>query len=592
MPQLVSRAARSERLRDWAAMLITILCCLPPLVLDIANRNPTSMENFAVVSSRETWERQCRGESSAWLIPSLNGEPRIVKPPLVVWWHMLAWSDFDPATTTTKDLTERARMIAVAHGLLLLAGVFWLGREIGDRRLGMLATLVTGSISFFVRQARTASYDIHLAAWCTIAIALVVWVIRPSERASHRRDLFGWCAAGVSLALAWMSKGPVALLLVGLPASLAVLCIADRRRAAVLGLTCSLLIGAAPATIWHWYLSRHLIGTADRLIRDYANLLSDRMAPYYYLNLLVLILPWTLWLVAYLIVPLLDRRHLRGDWTFLALWLVLVTVLFSIPAYKAQRYMVPVLPAAGLFVALAWSRPTHGPDGLSRWMRGIGNLHWFGLGAASLAVVPFVLLQDRMVGADWMSEPVVDVRSWSAAIGAGLLFAAIAAVGWYCHRRGAWERAAIATAAWAMVACTFVQLNGIHTPRPIELAANEVTSVIGTAPLRYLVVGSGDRQPGVEFLLHARRVVPPIEPRELKAYVAATAAEFGADSLGSSSVYVMAGQNDAMDQVMNEAGFSRLFDFDDSRRSKRRLWKAAVREEDDWKQAGRTPSCE
>ena len=62
------------------------------------------MENVALATSQETWFRVhgVSGEKrdpAAWLLPSFNGRPRIVKPPLVTWLHLLAFSGLDPQTT-------------------------------------------------------------------------------------------------------------------------------------------------------------------------------------------------------------------------------------------------------------------------------------------------------------------------------------------------------------------------------------------------------------------------------------------------------------------------------------------------------------
>ncbi len=95
--------------RDLVLLLLILSASLAPMLVQLGLRGPRGwMESVVVLSSQETWLRQHAGESQAWLIPTKNGVPRIVKPPLVVWMNMLAWVDLDPESFETRPSSSSA----------------------------------------------------------------------------------------------------------------------------------------------------------------------------------------------------------------------------------------------------------------------------------------------------------------------------------------------------------------------------------------------------------------------------------------------------------------------------------------------------
>src|SRR5206468_558268 len=150
-----------------------------------------------------------------WLTPSFNGTTRVTKPPMLVWLNMLSWSDLDLATSTPDQLVLRARLVSVTLALLTLGSTFWIGLTLADYKLAVLAAMIAGSNILLRRQARFAAYDIHLTAWATLAVAAAFWAMRPCGlTAEKRQQVLGWGIAGLGLAMAWLSKGPLAIAIV------------------------------------------------------------------------------------------------------------------------------------------------------------------------------------------------------------------------------------------------------------------------------------------------------------------------------------------------------------------------------------------
>src|SRR6185503_14978472 len=134
-------------------------------------------------------------------VPWVNDQPRARKPPLVVWLNMLVWTGLDANRDTPSIMILRARLVAASLALVMIASTFWIGCVLRDRQLGLIAAAVLGTMVLFQVQGRMASYDIHVCAWSTLAVAAALWAMLPfsSEKAPWLRFAFGWLLASLAL---------------------------------------------------------------------------------------------------------------------------------------------------------------------------------------------------------------------------------------------------------------------------------------------------------------------------------------------------------------------------------------------------------
>jgi len=373
-----SPRSASQRSRIPSLLLIAILSVLP-LFIALGQRDATRvMENIVMASSQETWMRQCGGdhiqaEKNAWLIPSLNGHPRIFKPPLVVWLNLLSWSGLEPRHSSCEELVLRARLVAVMMGLLVLAAVWNMGvRFGGGRRAGVLAALAAATMWFFQREARTASYDIHLTAWATIAVWCGIELIFTPRQLMKEWSKVLLC--GFFAGLAWLSKGPVAIGVVFLPLSAIALAMGKQRRRALIGLFLAMAVAALTVAPWFTYIMFRVPHAARLLFYEYYTAqLNQSQSWLYYIGFLGLILPWTLWLVAGLLWSIragaIHRQDAKARIMLIPLiWLGVLVIFFSLSGAKQQRYMLPAVPPAALLV---------GSFSISGWKNVGGNmLQW------------------------------------------------------------------------------------------------------------------------------------------------------------------------------------------------------------------------
>ena len=139
-----------------------------------------SMENLVVATSMEMHR------SGEWLVPTLQGELRLAKPPLSAW---LAAEAIRPQTIQQieildHDIRDRAFhcwpwkcAAALLAAALLLVGTFGLGRAIRDSTLGLTSAAICALCYFLLRFSRYSTTDIQLALWVTWTNAFLAYAI-------------------------------------------------------------------------------------------------------------------------------------------------------------------------------------------------------------------------------------------------------------------------------------------------------------------------------------------------------------------------------------------------------------------------------
>ncbi len=557
--------------------LVLFVLLLVGLFMELGRRDTIhTMENISLLSAQETWLRQVGypnipREPYAWLIPSHNGEPRVHKPPLLVWLTMLSFTGLDPQTATVEEITVRARMVSVLLGVLMVLATAWLGCVLADRPTAVLAAAVVGSTWFLQRQARYASYDIYLAAFATAAVAAGVWAIDPLRRApGERRRVIGWLLCALMFTCATLSKGPLSLLLVLLPLVVAIGLAPRPRHVHVWGLLGATLLMLVLCEPWFVISIIYNARGAEGLAVEYVARRAEFQPVYYYLGTLGLVWPWTAFLIGGLLHPFLlaggaRRRELLFAW----LWFVALIVIMSIPAAKQQRYILPVLPAVGLMVAALWRDYQRLEDRQQRdpaeWM--LLWPHWVGIVGGSVAVGVVIFANDQLKEALKSSHDLLGKLDPIMVVLATVVLLALALLGVRAQRQRRMLAAAQWSAVWALVLLMVIQLaysrsdNAIH---PLKAECLRAAQLVGNAPLRYLKLSNEDLRPNEEFLFFARRIVPAIQPEELHEY------RDSAPSAGP--VYVMSDISPAHDATMEAAGFKLDGEFVQDVNRPQKLW--------------------
>lgn len=287
--------------------------------------------------------------NGAWLTPTIDGQPKWFKPPLLYWAERVAYAVFGRGFFGGR---LPAALSAVA--LALLTGA--LARRMYGERAGLAATLLVGSTFGWVKFGRLAMMDAPMALAFTAA-AYGAWRACEEERPAQLL----W--AGLGAGAAFMLKGPVGAVIVLLLAGGFV----ALRRPRLLAGRYTLGAFALGALVGlPWYVASFAVH--GRRFYDFfvveQNL--DRFRHPWTLGgeavllagFVAFLLPWTLLVLAALPRAL---RTWREPGSLLPLvWMAAVLGVFSIPSLKWPHYGLGCAPAAVLLAARAapprWAR--------------------------------------------------------------------------------------------------------------------------------------------------------------------------------------------------------------------------------------------
>ncbi|MDD2236758.1 MAG: phospholipid carrier-dependent glycosyltransferase [Kiritimatiellae bacterium] len=507
-----------------------------PLLVHYDTSGPARiMENLSIMSSQETWLRMQQGEEQAWLVPTWNGRPRVNKPPMLVWLNLLIWR-LAPADASVDLLIGWARLLAAGFALLALASTYLITARLANHRLARLAMLLVGSSFLFIRQGRFATYDTHLLGWSTLAVAMGCLALIGRRTKS---STWWFLPCGLALGGALLTKGPVALLFVLPPLVLFAAMWRPRRRTAPAGLVSAALLGLLLFGSWYVYIFLHHPDAWAWVIREYRFPARAEASPFwYYAGLVPLLFPWSVWFLVALFLPFraktfASRRIFFPPW----LWLVSVLTLLSLSHAKNARYILPLVPAAGIMTALYFGVLEKRFAVLHRRgaIRMAAIIHWTALGTACLALPAAVLLQSRFAVDG--SHPLKyfphlpGVASWVAWL-LGMLLPAGWVMSLRAFQRGAVIRSACITAFMLLAASSVgyyayavSEDNGSY---PQRADAERLAAYCADQPLHYYSIipdekridpfclPKPDRDPDKEFLIYYRGIISSRTPEAIR----------------------------------------------------------------------------
>jgi 4-amino-4-deoxy-L-arabinose transferase-like glycosyltransferase len=301
-----------------------------------------------------------------WLTPRVNGLPRYDKPPLVYWLMGLGYllpgrGWWDPLGTWAARLPSALATIAL---MLTMAATLLRWPQARGRQASftaIAAPLAYALSPLVLVWGRIAVSDALLCGLLGIAL-LLFWQLYIDPRRA-------WWLPWVVLALAVLTKGPVAVVLSGLTLLGYGLVQGDlptlwRHLRPVRGLALTfvlsvpwyvaeLLVEGQP--FWDSFFGYHNLQRLTQVVNDH------RQPWWFFLPVAVVAsLPFTPLLLHGLITSLKPlwspaRRSppRRSLGTYAACWLLAVFLLFTAAATKLPSYWLPATPAAGLLIALA-----------------------------------------------------------------------------------------------------------------------------------------------------------------------------------------------------------------------------------------------
>jgi len=336
-------ATVETRIRPWSLAIVVIL---PALLL-------YPCRGFHLLEPDEGRYAQIPKEMlehGSWVVPTLQGEPYLDKPPLMYWVVACSYS--------ILGVTEAAaRLVPAVCVHLTILVVYLLGRRsIGERGALWAALLLTISPGF-LGIARLLLLDGLLTLCVTTSVLCGFEAVR-----TGRLKLGWWIAAAITSGLGFLTKGPISEILL-FPPLLAFAWLSRgtaRVRWSHVALFATIVISVnlpwyiamfreRPEFLKHFFWEHNVL----RFLKPF-----DHLEPvWYYLPILLGgFLPGVILFIPYLRSLLRgdpDTRSLAGGfWLISGLWCVLF---FSISGSKLPTYILPAFPplclALGEFVS-------------------------------------------------------------------------------------------------------------------------------------------------------------------------------------------------------------------------------------------------
>jgi 4-amino-4-deoxy-L-arabinose transferase-like glycosyltransferase len=287
-----------------------------------------------------------------WWAPFYNEQPFFDKPVL---FHQLQGL----AMVVLGQNELAARMVPALAALVLVLVTGWFGSVTRSRDTGLVAGLLLITSPGVFGLARYAILDTLFTLFLFGGAALL------AVAALRDRPRLQW-PGYLSIAIAIMVKGPLALVLCGLAFGLAIVSSSELRKR-LLGLrwVTGVVLAVIIASPWFVYMYFRF-GEAfvqgyvfDENLRLYA---SSRFANqpnfYFYFRILAAgLLPWTGLVIGRLYDDV--RVILRGEQLdpielLLWIWTAVIVLFFTLSTFKLDHYVFPAAPSLCLICARAW----------------------------------------------------------------------------------------------------------------------------------------------------------------------------------------------------------------------------------------------
>lgn len=309
------------------------------------------------------------------VVPMLAGEPFVEKPPL--YFAVAGW--FVGLFAGALEPTVAIRLSTTMWSLGILLMTWLLAKRLLDRRAAWLSVALLATTVGFLENSHWIRVDVALAFFVTAC----VWAMAETWVGGRR-----WMclAAGAFAAGAFLTKGPIGLVLIGLawlgfalPAALSLWWGVRagetshrpaRRRSSLgphlLGLLVLvalcipwiLLLRQRGDAVWNEWFWENQVGRLTGSSTHLSHIRTGR--PFYYVKTVLLYtLPWTPLLGPWLLgaVRSLAKRRADRSTVFLLFWCVASIVVLTLSATKRDLYLWPVMGAFVLMCAQVLSRP-------------------------------------------------------------------------------------------------------------------------------------------------------------------------------------------------------------------------------------------
>ncbi len=351
--------------------------------------------------------------SGDWVVPKLNGRPFLEKPPLYYW---IAAPIFNILGGSTYSVRIPSALAAIG-GVLL---IFILARKMGFSNLSAFVSgLVLATSVQYWGLGRHCLIDMTLCLFTTGAMVCFFIAVR-----SQRRQLLWAAGFAISLACAILTKGLVGL---AIPLSALAIWLVVTRNFSLrswLILSAGSILSFIPAGIWFWRLCGQLsFETAYQAILAnnfgrFSGGYAQHAEPFYYYFLKSPpdFLPWLFFVpIAFVFhVREIRRRGKDSPSLFAIMWFFIPSLLLLLSAGKRTLYMLPLFPAAALFIGQAVGAAIESKETPTKWFKlSAGAFVWTIIIASLGLLVAYIYLKQPLALWPFLSVPGICFGLWA-----------------------------------------------------------------------------------------------------------------------------------------------------------------------------------
>ncbi len=285
--------------------------------------------------------------SGDWVKPTVFGLGYLRKPPLFYWltagsFRLLGENEFS------------ARAVPALFGLLGILLVYWFGNLFFNRETALYAALILGTNFWYVQVARYLVIDAVYSFFLTAALFTFYAAMQPIVKKNIFPILFF-----ASLACAFLTKGPSALVIVGFPALGYI--VWQKRWKILIEASWWAGMGLFFLMVLPWFIWMqqrepgffNFFFMHEHVQRFIAKSFEHQEPWFYYLVILpLLFVPWSLYPRTWVTGQKGDARR------FLCMAIFTLVVFFSVSRSKLPTYILPCFPLMALLAADSWKRWT------------------------------------------------------------------------------------------------------------------------------------------------------------------------------------------------------------------------------------------
>lgn len=327
---------------SYLQMLVLVVVCFFTFFINNRTIYPDIMESRNLVTAREMVY------DGHWMVPTMNGDLRLEKPPLPTW--IAAGAEM----LSPDDVGVQRAMAGLAATMLVFF-FYLLGRSLtGNDDFAWISSLILCTSYNIILMGRTASWDIYCHAFMLGAIYFIYQTFK-----GRKRSWGNALCAGVFLGLSFLSKGPISFYGLLLPFVIAFLFYSrpfQKKRWKQLLLM--ILVCVLVSSWWYVYVYVFHTDAAQYVLNKESSSWTDRnVRPwYYYWTFFLETGVWSLMTLTAVLFPIwLKRLKWKNEYLLVLIWVVLQLIFLSLFPEKKKRYLLPVLIPVSYLIGFAFT---------------------------------------------------------------------------------------------------------------------------------------------------------------------------------------------------------------------------------------------